>query len=65
MKEQLINPAAILAAAVIDKMEKQPGQQLHEAIAEAFIQAYRGLEIASKEINRQNPPMGVLTPRHG
>lgn len=54
MKNELITPAAILAAAVIDKMEKQQGDNLKISIAEAFTQAYRGLELAERAIQQQD-----------
>ena len=54
MRDELIGPAATLAAAVIDKMQKQHGQDLQEAIAEAFAAAYRGIELAEKSIDHQD-----------
>lgn len=54
MRKELIEPAAILAAAIIDKLEKEPSETLKQSIAEAFIQAYRGLELAEAGIQYQD-----------
>lgn len=54
MRDDLIGPAATIAAALIDKMEKQPGETLKQTVAEAFIQAYRGLQLAEAGIQYQD-----------
>ncbi|MEJ5149800.1 hypothetical protein [Comamonas sp. MYb396] len=54
MREELINPAAILAAAIINNMAPEDGRTLKQTIAEAFIQAYRGLELAEAGIQHQD-----------
>ncbi|WP_280191166.1 hypothetical protein [Delftia sp. PS-11] len=57
MNEELIAPAAVIAAEVLRQTQPIYGEITEEVIASAFAQAYRGLLAGVKEAKKSHPPV--------
>ena len=53
MKEELIGPTAALAAALLSRHETPIGGLRNQDIAEAFLQAYEGLQAGIRRVDLQ------------